>query len=77
MNNLVSNRVEAENNKLALLVNNLNSKNPLEILSKGYSKLEKNGKRIATIKEVEKDDEIVCNLIDGKIIANIKEIVSK
>lgn len=70
----IERRLEKEDNKLALLVKDLNSKNPLEILAKGYCKLELNGKRIASVSQVNIGDDIVANLKDGKLITQVREI---
>lgn len=70
----IERRLEKEDNKLALLVKDLNSKNPLEILAKGYCKLELNGKRIASVGQVNIGDDIVANLKDGKLITQVREI---
>lgn len=66
--------LERKDNQLALLVKDLNSKNPLDILAKGYSKLELDGKRVSKVSQVKVNDIITANLIDGKLIAQVKEI---
>lgn len=71
---LISKRVDKEENLLTNLIKDINRLNPLEIIAQGYSKLEKNNKKISSTKEINVGDEIVCNLIDGKIIASVKEI---
>ena len=54
----------------------LNTVNPLNILEKGYSlPCHENGKLIKTISEVDINDDIVVNLIDGKIKCNVIELV--
>ncbi len=73
-NTAIQRRLEREDNKLALLVKDLNSKNPLEILAKGYSKLELDGNRVVSIGQVSVGDVITANLKDGKLITQVKEI---
>ena len=52
LDNLTQSRPMKEQSKLQLLAQALNHKNPLEILSQGYSKLEKQGKRVESIKDI-------------------------
>lgn len=73
-NSGIEKRLSLEDNRLALLVKDLNSKNPLEILAKGYSKLELDGKQVASVSQVKVGDTITANLKDGKLIAQVKEI---
>lgn len=75
MNNIIKSVVEKNENKLQLIIKDLNASNPLEILAKGYSKLEKDGKRIVSTSQVEIGQLIKCNLIDGSFVAQVKEKV--
>lgn len=75
LDNLTQSRLMKEQSKLQLLAQALNHKNPLEILSQGYSKLEKQGKRVESIKDIMIGDEIVCNLKDGQLVSSVKEII--
>ena len=75
LNSLITNKMTLEENKLSILSNKLNSSNPLEILSKGYSKIEKDNAKVDSILKVKINDQIVCNLKDGKLKAVVKEIV--
>lgn len=75
LNGNMENLLREKQNKLSLLATLINNKNPLEILSKGYSKLEKNGSKVDSIQKVEVGDQIECNLIDGVLKVCVKEIV--
>lgn len=75
MNNGIKSNVEKNENKLQLIIKDLNASNPLEILAKGYSKLEKDGKRVISTSQVEVGEIIKCNLIDGGFLAQVKEKV--
>ena len=49
--------------------------NPLEILKNGYSIIEKDNKKLSSIKGIKQNDNISIRLADGKIDAVVKEIV--
>ena len=51
----------------------LSKLNPLEILKKGYSFLEKDNKKILSVDSVSVDDNIDILLADGKLSAVIKK----
>lgn len=73
LNNSIKTLVDSKENKLQLVVKDLNAQNPLEILAKGYSKLELDGKRVSSVSQVQVDDKISCNLLDGKLTVVVKE----
>lgn len=77
LNGNVKRVVENKENKLQLIVKDLNGCNPLEILAKGYSKLELDGKRITSTKQVLVGQVIKCNLLDGSLTAQVKEKIEK
>ena len=77
INNAINQKVTTEEGKISMLVKELNLKNPLEIIAKGYSKIELDGKRVASVNQVEIGQNLKCNLIDGDIIATVKEINKK
>ncbi len=77
LNNNIKRTVESKENKLQLMVKDLNGCNPLEILAKGYSKIELDGKRVVSCGQVEVGQTIRCNLLDGSLIAQVKEKIGK
>ena len=46
--------------------------NPLELLKSGYAFLEKKGKKVTSVKDVNLGDELLVSLHDGKILAEVK-----
>lgn len=60
--------------KLDLLINVISKLNPLEILKNGYAVLEKDNKKLVTIKNVEVGDKITVSLNDGKFDAKVSSI---
>ena len=65
------------NNTYELLLNKLNLLNPLNVLSKGYSVVYKDGKSIKDVKNIKKDDEISIRLHKGKINAKVESVDKK
>ena len=65
------------NNTYELLLNKLNLLSPLNVLSKGYSVVYKDGKAIKDIKGIKKDDEIYIKLYKGKINAKVESVDKK
>ena len=74
LNYNIVNLVKDNEFKLGALIKDINAKNPLVILEKGYAKLEKENHSITTIKQLSVNDKIIGNLKDGNFIAEIKEI---
>lgn len=74
LENAISVKIKNEDNRMAMLVKELNLKNPLDIISRGYSKIEIDGKRVLSVNQVVVGQDIKCNLIDGTITALVKEI---
>lgn len=66
--------IDYKKNKIDLLINTLKLVNPLGILEKGYSLVEKDKKIIKTSKDVNKDDIINIKLHEGSILAKVEEI---
>lgn len=62
------------NNSYELLLNKLNLLNPLNVLSKGYSVVNKNNKTIKSIKDLKVNDKINIKLYKGNVDAIIEGI---
>lgn len=58
---------------LALSVSKLENNSPLKILSQGYSVVEKQGKTVRKLKDLEVDDKVTMYFADGQAVAQIKE----
>lgn len=56
------------------IITAISKMNPLEILKRGYSVLEKDSCRISSIKQISIDDEITVRLNDGTVSAKITKI---
>ena len=65
--------IKEKETKLNLISGLISKMNPLEILKSGYSLVEKQGKKVASIKDVSVDDEVIINLEDGKVKARVIE----
>ena len=68
---------EKKQTEFKMLLNKLELLNPLNILSKGYSVIEKDNKIINSIKNISVNDEIKLTLVDGYIDATIKKVGDK
>ena len=71
LENLINKVKEKNKNKYIELVSKLDTLSPLKTLTRGYSIVEKDGKSIKSVLELQKDDEISIRLNDGKKQAKI------
>lgn len=64
--------------ELVNLMNKLELVSPIHVLKRGYSiTLDTNGKIIKSIKEVHKNDDILIELYDGKVITKVTEVMEE
>lgn len=72
---LVSQRLQQEKHKLSLITQELSLQNPIHLMVKGYSKIEKEGHTINSIQNIAKGD--ICNITlrDGSIKAVVEEVI--
>ena len=54
-------------NKYLLLINKLETLNPLSTIKRGYSIVRKDNKVISSVKNIKKDDLLELEVIDGTI----------
>ena len=71
LENLINKVKEKNKNKYIELVSKLDTLSPLKTLTRGYSIVEKDGKSIKSVLDLQKDDEISIRLNDGKKQAKI------
>ena len=74
LNNNIKSRLDKSNHLYQIHLNKLELLNPLGILKKGYSVVEKNGKIISNIKDIKKNDLIDIRLHKGSISAKVEGI---
>ncbi len=72
LENIMKSKHEKEKTKYIELVAKLDAYSPLKTLYRGYSIIEKDGKIVKTKKDLEKNDVIDIQLVDGKKIAKIQ-----
>lgn len=65
--NNIKNNINNNTNKYIILLNKLETLNPLSTIKRGYSIVRKNNKVISSIKKIKKDEILELELIDGKI----------
>lgn len=75
LESLIQKKITESRNNATNYIAKLDALSPLKTLTRGYSIAEYNGKVIKSVKEIKKDDEISVRLEDGKILANVKEIM--
>ena len=72
--NQIKNKVISKEKELKYIENHLESLNPNNILSKGYSIIYKDGKAISDITELKKEDNINIKIKGGEVAAKIEEV---
>ena len=65
----IKSKYKEKENLVSVITSVLSKLNPLEILKSGYSMVEKDGKKISSIKDLKSNDVIEINFQDGKIKA--------
>ena len=74
LNMLINQILTSKKHRFELLQKELDSKNPLAIMERGYSISESNGKIVTSIKDVKPDSIMETKLIDGSIVSKILEV---
>lgn len=69
--NLINLKMTNQKNQLEKTIEVLTKLSPLEILKRGFSVVEKNAKRVSSVKHVEIGDELKISFDDGKILARV------
>ena len=64
-------------NKIKLYEHSLVKLNPYNLLNRGYTKIEFDGKIINSVTDLNKDNEIHLRMKDGRISANVVEIIKE
>ena len=67
----INNKRQSEKEKYVKLVSKLDTLSPLKTLSRGYSIIEKDGKTVNSVKQLENGIDVDIRLIDGKTKAKI------
>ena len=68
------NKINVAEHKVNVLQSVLEKLNPVNLLSKGYVKVSKNGKKINSVNQLRVGEDIMLSLLDGAVNANIKDI---
>ena len=75
MQTLTSQRLQQEKHKLSLITQELSLQNPLHLMVKGYSKIEKEGNVVKSVQYLAKGDSFSISLSDGSIHAVVEEVL--
>ncbi len=74
LNSIISKKLDFEKSKQLNQIDKLNLSNPLNILSKGFSIVEINNKRLLSVKDVNNNDKIKIILKDGELDAEVLKV---
>ena len=74
LNMLINQILTMKKHRFELLKKELDSKNPLSIMERGYSISESEGKIVTSIQDVKTDSIMETKLIDGSIISKVLEV---
>lgn len=66
--------IMAQKSRFMPLLEKANALNPLSVLARGYTIVEKNSKLVRSVRDLGKDDEIKIRLSDGDAVARIEKI---
>lgn len=77
LDNLIDKVVTKKKNKIENVITKIQENNPLNILSKGYSRIEKENKTISSVGQLEVGDTLTVSLKDGEIQTKVMEIKEK
>ncbi len=66
--------IESKQHKLEVLSSMLNKLNPKEVLKLGYASVKKDNKKVASIKDINLNDEMQLTFVDGKVSAIVSKI---
>ena len=69
-NSLISNQ-NKKKHEFYSLISTLDALSPLKVINRGYSIVEKDGKTINSIQNVNKDEQIKIRLNDGNLITKV------
>ena len=67
-------KIKSLKHKLENTISTISKISPLEVLKRGFSAVEKNGKRVSSIKQVDRDDLIKLRFADGSAVAVINSV---
>jgi len=73
LTNITKERCNTEKHSLALLAQQLESSNPLQMMVKGFAKVEHNNEPITSVSQLQANDDIRVTLADGYVTATVKE----
>lgn len=73
----IDRNLERKEADLKLLMSSISLNNPMEIMSRGYSKTTVNGKNLTSVKGVKVGDDAEITVVDGTVIAKLTGIKEK
>ncbi len=74
MFNSINNMCVKYDNMVAMHANSIGKLNPISIINKGYAKVRVGGRPLSSIKQVGMNDQILVEVLDGKIDARVTKV---
>ena len=74
MQNCIIGKCNDFENKVKLYEHSILKLNPINLMQRGYTKLEVNGEAVKSVNDVKIDDEVSIRLLDGKIDAKVLSV---
>ncbi len=75
--NIIKSKIEITGQKLNSVILKIDALSPLKTLARGYGEIKKDGKKISSINELKKDDELSICLSDGKANCKVTELFER
>ncbi|MGN0526018.1 MAG: exodeoxyribonuclease VII large subunit [Acutalibacteraceae bacterium] len=77
LTNAINFELDNKKNKISVLAGKLNTMSPLEVIARGYSIVQKDEKVVTSVKDINVNDDIILNLKDGFVKANVTHTIKK
>ena len=75
--NIIKSKIEITGQKLNSVMLKIDALSPLKTLARGYGEIKKDGKKISSINELKKDDELSICLSDGMANCKVTELFER
>ena len=77
LHSAIQKKTQDESRKLAILATQLDNKNPLSKVIKGFAKVDVNGAPLQTIQDVQLGDTLDIHIQDGSVKATVQEVTQR
>ena len=77
LHSAIQKKTQDESRKLAILATQLDNKNPLSKVIKGFAKVDVNGAPLQTIQDIQLGDTLDIHIQDGSVKATVQEVTQR